>query len=120
MRRECVFGAFWGGLGAQKGALSKLSASILGAIFDQKSKKRHPKRHLKIDAEKVSKNDEKRLQNDAKMDAIFMFFHTFSKRAKSHETIVFTIENVVLGMQKRIKNQSKIYLKSMLEKVMQK
>ena len=37
-----------------------------------------------------------------------MNFHTFSKRAKSHETIVFTMENVVLGMQKRIKKQSRI------------
>ena len=32
------------------------------------------------------------------------------------ENICFTIENVVLGMQKRIKNQSKIDAKSMLEK----
>ena len=51
---------------------------------------------------------------------IFMIFHAFSKKAKSHETIVFTIENVVLGMQKRIKNLSKIDAKSMLEKGMQK
>ena len=31
----------------------------------------------------------------------FMVFHTLWKNAKSLETIVFTIENVVLGMQKR-------------------
>ena len=54
------------------------------------------------------------------MDAKITIFHTFSKKAKSHETIVFTIENVVLGMQKRIKNLSKIDAKSMLEKGMQK
>jgi len=29
-------------------------------------------------------------------------FHTFSKKAKMHETIVFTIENVVLGIEKCI------------------
>ena len=46
-----------------------LRTGTLGAIFDQKSKKWHPKRHLKIDAEKVSKNHEKSIQNDAKMDA---------------------------------------------------
>ena len=55
-----------------------------------------------------------------KLMPFFMIFHAFSKKAKSHETIVFTIENVVLGMQKRIKNQSKIDAKSMLEKGMQK
>ena len=37
------------------------SETILGAIFGQKSKKLHPKWHQKIDAEKVSKNDAKRL-----------------------------------------------------------
>ena len=45
------------------------SETILGAIFGQKSKKLHPKWHQKIDAEKVSKNDAKGSQNDAKMDA---------------------------------------------------
>ena len=55
-----------------------------------------------------------------KLMPFFMIFHAFSKKAKSHETIVFTIENVVLGMQKRINNLSKIDAKSMLEKGMQK
>ena len=41
----------------------------LATIFDQKSKKWHPKRHPKINAEKVSKNHEKSIQNDVKMDA---------------------------------------------------
>ena len=49
-----------------------------------------------------------------------LIFHVFSKNAKMSETICFTIENVVLGMQKRIKNRSKIDAKSMLEKGMQK
>ena len=56
-------------LGRQGGVCNMLSGSNLGAIFDQKSKKWHPKRHPKIDAEKVSKNHEKSIQNDAKMDA---------------------------------------------------
>ena len=47
-------------------------------------------------------------------------FQTFQKKAEMLETICFTIENVVLGMQKRIKNLSKIDAKSMLEKGMQK
>ena len=91
----------------------------LATIVRQKSNKWHPERHTKIDAEKVMSNDEKRLQNDTKMDVVFYVFHTFSKKAKSHETIVFTIENVVLGMQKRINNLSTIDAKSMLEKGMQ-
>ena len=49
-----------------------------------------------------------------------IIFQTFLKKAEMLETICFTIENVVLGMQKRIKNQSKIDAKSMLEKGMQK
>ena len=59
-------------------------------------------------------------QNDTKMDARIIDFHVFLKKAKMHETICFTIENVVLAMQKRIKNRSKIDAKSMLEKGMQK
>ena len=54
------------------------------------------------------------------MDAKIFDFNVFSKNAKMSETICFTIENVVLGMQKRIKNLSKIDAKSMLEKGMQK
>ena len=38
----------------------------------------------------------------------FKEFHTFSKLAKMHETIVFTIENVVLGIQKCMQNRYKI------------
>ena len=49
-----------------------------------------------------------------------LIFHVFSKNAKMPETICFTIENVVAGMQKRIRNLSKIDAKSMLEKGMQK
>ena len=49
-----------------------------------------------------------------------MKIHIFLKKAEMLETICFTIENVVLGRQKRIKNQSKIDAKSMLEKGMQK
>ena len=37
-----------------------------------------------------------------------LFLHTFSAKAKMHETIVFTIENVVLGIQKCLQNRYKI------------
>ena len=49
-----------------------------------------------------------------------MIFDTYSKKAKSHETIKQT--NRILGFRhgKCIKNQSKIYAKSMQEKGMQK
>ena len=76
LRRGCVFYGFGGrpnGLGrplsAKGGLATSTGASILATIFDQKSKKWHPKRHPKIDAEKVSNNYEKNLQKDAKMDA---------------------------------------------------
>ena len=74
-----------------------------GAIwrpFSIKSEKWHPKEHLKIDAEKVSKIDAKRLQNDAKIDAKINDYSCFSKKAKIEKLLVFQIENLVLGMQK--------------------
>ena len=49
---------FWGGPG---GGCQTPRSSLLGAIFDQKSPKRHEKRHAKFDIEKVSKINAKRL-----------------------------------------------------------
>ena len=46
--------------GVKKWAPLLFLAPIWEPFFDQKSKKRHPKRHLKIDDEKVSKNDARR------------------------------------------------------------
>ena len=60
---------FRNAFGRQQGGPTYFLGCLLATIFDQKSKKWHPKRHPKIDAEKVSKNDEKSIQNDAKMDA---------------------------------------------------
>ena len=37
-----------------------------------------------------------------------VFLHAFSTQAKMHETVVFTIENVVLGIQKCMQNLYKI------------
>ena len=48
-------------LGAKGGVRGTKSGTHLATIFDQKSKKWHPKRHLKIEAEKVSKMYAKRL-----------------------------------------------------------
>ena len=47
-------------------------------------------------------------------------FQAFSKKAKTFETICFTIENVVLSRLKSRKNRSKTYGKSRLEKIMPK
>ena len=49
-----------------------------------------------------------------------MKIHTFLKKAEMLETICFTIENVVLGTQKVMKNRFKIYAKAMQEKGMPK
>ena len=49
-----------------------------------------------------------------------MKIHTFLKKAEMLETICFTIENVVLGIEKVMKIRSKICAKSMQEKGMQK
>ena len=43
-------------------------------------------------------------------------FLTFYEKRKTHESVCFPIENVVLRMQKVIKNQAKSDAKSMLKK----
>ena len=86
--RGCVAAAF---LERQKLTTYTVCRTIAATIFDQKSKKWHPKMHAKTDAEKVSKIDAKRVQNEVKIDAEIIDFHTFSKRAKMLETISFTI-----------------------------
>ena len=77
-------------LGRQSGDRQGFCRTHLGAIFDKKSKKWHPKRHPKIDAEKVSKNDEKRLQNDAKMDARIYDFSCFFEKGENAPDPLFS------------------------------
>ena len=75
--------------------------------------------HAKKGCRKGSEKYAKRLQNDAKMDAEINDFHTFSKKAKTLETICFIIENVVPGIKKCMNNLYKIDAKSMPGKTMQ-
>ena len=92
--RSCVADAFLDGPGRQKGAPRLYFlvgfGSHLATIFHQKSKKWHPKRHPKIDAEKVSKIDAKRLQNDAKMDAKINEFSYFSEKGENAPDPLFS------------------------------
>ena len=108
--RGCVADAFLERFGAALGrprvARSKFPRTILGRIFFQKSKngiendiqKSMPKKYWKI----IAKGSE----NDAKKDGEINEFSCFLKKAKSHETLCFFKWNVVLCMQKGIKNQS--------------
>ena len=54
-------------------------------ILDQKSKKKHPKRHTKFNPEKVLKFYEKSSQNDAKIDAKMNDFPNFFKKEEKYE-----------------------------------
>ena len=95
-------GPCWGG---SRGSPSSIFGSHLATIFDEKSekwlqeipngatnlKKGIQKWMLKKGCRKGSEKYAKRLQNDAKMDAKIIDFHVFSKKAKSLETICFTI-----------------------------
>ena len=59
-------GGLWvafGPLGLPKASAMLFGRTFLGAIFNQKSEKRHPKRHPKIDAEKTQKKFLKLCQN---------------------------------------------------------
>ena len=80
---------FGGGPCAPKMETFKFCRTILGAIFDEKPNKWHPKRHPKIDAEKVSKNDAKRIQNDAKMDAEIYDFSCFFEKGENARNYLF-------------------------------
>ena len=111
---------FWTVLGRQMVRGRDAFGSLLATIFDQKSKKCHPKRHPKIDAEKVSKNDEKSIQNNAKMDAkINDFWYLFEKGEKPRNSLK---TNRFLGFRhaKRYQKSIQIDAKSMQEKGMQK
>ena len=63
--RGCVEDAFlerfWTALGRQMLTAPDAFGILLATVFAQKSKKWHPKKRPKIDAEKVSKIDAKRL-----------------------------------------------------------
>ena len=111
--RGCVADAFLERFGAafgrKKDQTGRFERILLATIFDQKSKKWHPKRFPKIDAEKVSKNDEKRLQNDAKMDAIIYDFSCFfEKGEKRSRPFVFPYNSWFWALKmhaKSIQNQ---------------
>ena len=73
-------------IGRQVTPRATVFGTHLTTIFDQKSKKWHTKRHPKIDAEKVSKNYEKSIQNEVKIDAKIIYFHVFSKKVKNRKS----------------------------------
>ena len=92
LRRGSVGGAFWGGTGPLKNLTISSFWMHSGDNFRQNIQNIRPKRHLKIDAGEVSKNDDKMLKNNTKIDAEIQRASYFSKKAKMHETVVFTIE----------------------------
>ena len=65
---------FWSDLWAPRGVRGIFAGPTFATIFDQKSKKWYPKKHAKMDAEKVSKNYAKWVQNEAKIDAEIIVF----------------------------------------------
>ena len=89
LRRGCVFGTFLGRLGRQTDDRMVYPPLRFGSRFPSKIEKWHPKKHPKIDAEKVSEIDAKRLQNEAKMESKINDFSYFFEKANMHETIVF-------------------------------
>ena len=116
---RCGFGTFWAAGHTQVGprSVSARKQETEKAIFGPRMAvqgsvlrpKRDPKSVKKSLPEKVSKNDAKWTKNEAKMAPKSTIFRTFSKKAKSHEMLCFTIENCGLGMSKTWK----IYQKSM-------
>ena len=109
--RGCVADAFlerfWAAFGREVLSGRDAFGSHLDAIFAQKSKKWHPKKHPKIDAEKVSKIDAKRLQNDAKMDAKMIDFSYFFEKGENAPDPLFSHMKRGSGLSKTPKNLNK-------------
>ena len=80
---------FWSVSQREKGASDISLGTPLATIFDQKSKKWHPKMHAKTDAEKVSKIDAKRVQNEAKIDAEIIDFSYFFEKGENARNYLF-------------------------------
>ena len=69
--RGCVADAFLERFGAASGAAPPPGIYFwepVGSHFRSKFEKMHPKKHPKINAEKVMKIDAKRIENEAKID----------------------------------------------------
>ena len=88
---------FWSGPGRQKGARVNCDSPFWEPSSVKNRKNYNPKRHAKLDAEKVLKINGKRLPKIMqKWIPKSMKIQTFLKKAEMLETICFTIENVVL------------------------
>ena len=79
----------------------------LRQLLGQKSKKRYPKRYRKIDAEKVSKIDAKRLQNDVKMGAKMVDCSYFFEKGENAPDSLFS--NIKRGSG-RVKSNDKLII----------
>ena len=66
-----------------------IKMGVVGDHFPSKVEKWHPERPPKIDAEKVSNNNAKRLQNDAKMDGQIYDCSCFFEKGENALTFFF-------------------------------
>ena len=110
--RGCVADAFWERFGPPNGPRPGYFWMPFGDHFGPKIEKTTSKKASKNPCRKVSKNHEKSIENDAKMDAkINDFSYLFEKGEKPRN---YLKTNRILGFrhrkryQKSIKNQCKI------------
>ena len=90
----------WSGLGALTPSQATFFGNHLATIFDQNSIKWHPKRHVRIDAEKVLKIDAKRLPNLYSNGCQHLWiFKLFEKNMKSMKTSSRSDGSMVLQVQ---------------------
>ena len=126
--RGCVAEAFWERFGVaqgrQKGDRPNVATGHLATIFGQKSKKWHPKRHLNIDVEKVSKMYAKRVPKwDQNGHRKHWFFILFRKRRKRSRPFVFPYKSWFRAYRKRWnfkKNRCKIDARRSVAKIVKK
>ena len=94
--------------------------TFLGTILNQKSEKRHPKRHPTIDTEKTQKNMPKGFQNYAKMETQICDCSCFLEEGESWKTVGFSNRKRGWDHVERFQDWLRIYAKTMPEWDMEK
>ena len=107
---------------ASRGVRVKARTPPCGAIFNSKSRKLHPTKRVKIDAEKVSKMNAKTSQNYAKMDTeIIDFSNVFEKGKNTRNYCIYNIKRsfrYASSHHKSIKNPCKLRAEKQMAKLM--
>ena len=107
---------FWGSISGSFSIQSAIRTNAQDEKQAEVRKKVDQKSSQKRTLKKSSEVARKATKREPKGRPKSLFFPVFSKKAESHETVCFPIENMVPGMQKQRKSRSEKSRKSRPEK----